>query len=105
VKRTFILSTEKSCKVLRVKEVFTEEVTVLYVPKEAEVFVGWPHRTMAEAGWPQQLQKEVDNHFDTVFSMVHERWKPATHRDTRSPREWYLAQRPSWTVITNEGEN
>jgi hypothetical protein len=106
VKRTFILT--PGCpaigRLLRVREVFTKEQTVIFVPKEAEVFVGWDHKTMTEAGWPARLQEEVDAHFDTVFSLAHEKWKPTTTRDTSSPREWYLRQRPSWTVITNEGE-
>jgi hypothetical protein len=106
VKRTFelIAGDPLTGRVLRVRELFVKETVAIFVPKEAEVFVGWDHKTMTEAGWPARLQEEVDAHFDTVFSLAHEKWKPVTNKDLRSPREWYLTQRPSWTVITNEGE-
>lgn len=66
----------------------------IYMSKEKGVVVGLGGRSLANTGWPIEVQATINKHFSVVFALRHEDWTTPC----KSPRAQFLDDILPWTL-------
>lgn len=71
---------------------------VVWISNEQGAVTGRRDTPLAQSGWPQEVQDNIDAYFRKVFDLEHELWKGSGP----SPRAVYVDSAKPWTITIEE---
>jgi hypothetical protein len=84
---------------VRTPETTGESQAVVFMSFEKGVVTGRRDTPLAETGWPAEVQKSINEHFEHVFSLEHE---GRSDMSKPSPRAVFMEAAKPWTITIEE---